>query len=1074
MSRARTWLQARKPAEEVLILGATLDAANELARSVLHDTGAVFGWHRLTLSQLAAIIARPTLASRKLAPLSPIGTHAIAARLVHRLKERDQLGRYSTVAGTPGFPLAIARVLTELRLASLSRDEIVAVVPELAPIITGYEGELSDAALCDWPGTLQLATEVASKTKPDRLIGLPMLLLDVSVTTEAEARFIRALAGKAPEVLATAAAGDESGIGRLRQALSPGMENLDQSEAQTGSLANLQRHLFSERPMAGPLAGDGAVEVFSAPGEGRECVEIVRRVLALARTGVPFDRIAVLVHSPEVYRANLQEAFNRASIPAHFVRGAIRPDPAGRALCALLRCAAEGLSARGFAEYLSVGQVPDAGVDGKPPDPTPRADRWTPPDSDLVLPAVEDADDAELEDDLAENDERPVKDGQLRAPRRWERLLVDAAVIGGRDRWRRRLDGLANELRLRLEEADEPERENLARTVDDLAAFKGYALPLIDVLGDLPSEAHWGEWLDLLGSLATQALKKPGRVLALLAELAPMSPVGPVTLTEVLAVMERLLLEVAVPPPAQRYGKVFVGPTEAARGMSFDAVFIAGVAERMFPRKIVEEPILLDGIRNQISDRLQTNPGRLNDERLAMELAVGAAERKICFSYPRLDLDQGRPRVPSFYALEAVRAAEGVLPDFAALARRAETATNARLGWPAPADTAEAIDEAEYDLALLEGLAARSDDTTGGARYLVTINPHLARALRNRFLRWSRNWTPADGLLSQSEAVQAVMATHQLGARSYSPTALQDYARCPYRFFLRAIHRLSPREVPAAIDELDPLQRGSLFHDAQFELFERLRQRGLLPVRSGNLEAAWEQLDAVLAEVAARYQDELAPAIPRVWEDGIASIRSDMREWLRRASEDDAGYVPWRFELSFGLAGRPERRHEDTESVAQAVPLDCGIQLRGSIDLVERDPSGMARVTDHKTGRAEGKKNEVVRGAKSLQPLLYALAAEKLLADEAEVASGRLYFCTSYGGFTAREVVLNDSTRELAAQIAGEIGEALSGPSLPAAPEKDACAYCDYRIVCGPYEEIRSAGKPQGRLESLLALRDLP
>ena len=653
-------------------------------------------------------------------------------------------------------------------------------------------------------------------------------------------------------------------------------------------------------------------------------------------------------------------------------------------------------------------------------------------------------------------------------------MLVDAAVIGGRDRWRRRLKGLANELRVRLEEADEPERDNLVRAIDDLAAFAGYALPLIDALADLPSEANWDKWLDLLGALATQALRKPERALALLAELAPMGPVGPVTLTEVLAVTERLLLEVAVPPPMQRYGKVFVGPTEAARGMSFDAVFIAGVAERMFPRKIVEEPILLDGVRRRISDRLQTNPSRLSDERLAMALAVGAAERKICFSYPRLDLDQARPRVPSFYALEALRAAEGVLPDFAALARRAETATNARLGWPAPSDVAEAIDEAEYDLALLERLSAGTEESTGAARYLVTVNPHLARALRNRFQRWSRNWTPADGLLSQSETVQAVMAAHQLGARSYSPTALQDYARCPYRFFLRTIHRLSPREVPAVIDELDPLQRGSLFHDVQFELFERLRDRALLPVRSGNLEAAWEQLDAVLLDVAARYQDELAPAILRVWEDGVASIRSDLREWLRRASEDDAGFVPWRFELSFGLDRRPERRHKDAQSVSLAVPLDCGIQLRGSIDLVELHSSGMARVTDHKTGRPEGKKEEIVRGGKSLQPLLYALAAEKLLAGEAQVAAGRLYFCTSNGGFAAREVVLNDNARSLAVQIADEIGEALSRPSLPAAPEKDACTYCDYRVVCGPYEEIRSAGKPRDRVESLLALRDLP
>lgn len=140
------------------------------------------------------------------------------------------------------------------------------------------------------------------------------------------------------------------------------------------------------------------------------------------------------------------------------------------------------------------------------------------------------------------------------------------------------------------------------------------------------------------------------------------------------------------------------------------------------------------------------------------------------------------------------------------------------------------------------------------------------------------------------------------------------------------------------------MQRGSLFHDVQFELLARLRELDLLPVRRNNLEEAWRQLDDVLAEVAARYRDDLAPAIERVWEDGISAIRADLREWLRRASEDDSGYVPWRFELSFGLARRPERRHKDPDSVPLAVALDCGVQLRGSIDLVERHPSGTARV----------------------------------------------------------------------------------------------------------------------------------
>jgi hypothetical protein len=126
-----------------------------------------------------------------------------------------------------------------------------------------------------------------------------------------------------------------------------------------------------------------------------------------------------------------------------------------------------------------------------------------------------------------------------------------------------------------------------------------YALPLIDELDSLPTAAHWGEWLDCLGTLATRTLKQPDRVLAILAELAPMAPVGPAELNEVLNVLRSLLLETAVPPPAQRYGKVFVGPIDTARGLTFDAVFVPGLAEKMFPRKIVEEPILLDSARMQ-------------------------------------------------------------------------------------------------------------------------------------------------------------------------------------------------------------------------------------------------------------------------------------------------------------------------------------------------------------------------------------------------------------------------------------------------------------------------------------------
>src|SRR5206468_5706990 len=55
------------------------------------------------------------------------------------------------------------------------------------------------------------------------------------------------------------------------------------------------------------------------------------------------------------------------------------------------------------------------------------------------------------EEDSAGDDRSPVVSGSLQTLYQWERLLVDASVIGGRDRWMRRLDGLRRELQKRIE-----------------------------------------------------------------------------------------------------------------------------------------------------------------------------------------------------------------------------------------------------------------------------------------------------------------------------------------------------------------------------------------------------------------------------------------------------------------------------------------------------------------------------------------------------------------------------------------------------------------------------------------------
>ncbi len=446
--------------------------------------------------------------------------------------------------------------------------------------------------------------------------------------------------------------------------------------------------------------------LLSAPGESRECVEIARLLLREAERGVPFDRMAVLLRAPSQYRALLEEALSRAGVPAHFATGTLRPDPAGRAFLALLGCAADGLSARRFAEYLSLGEVPQA-VGGAPPEAPPAGERWVPPDTELTrLPAEEPV--APVFAPSPDPD-APVVDGSLRAPWRWEQLLSDAAVISGRERWERRLDWLRAKLRAdRVAVADDEARAQRAdRDLADLAALREFALPLLRALAALPASARWGEWIDPLSALATRALRSPERVLSLLAELAPMAPVGPVPLDEVRLVLRRRLTELPVPPSGKRHGKVYVAPVESARGLSFDVVFVPALAEKLFPQKVVEDPLLLDRLRGDFPE-LETSQDRIAAERLALRLSVGAARRKLVLSWPRIDLSQGRARVPSFYGLEVVRAGEGALPAFADLSRRAEQAAGARAGWPSPKAPASAIDDAEFDLALLEGALQRS------------------------------------------------------------------------------------------------------------------------------------------------------------------------------------------------------------------------------------------------------------------------------------------------------------------------------------------------------------------------------
>ena len=1109
------WLASHPPTADVLVIGETLTGPQDLILGVVRASIATLGRRRTTLSLLASELAVARLADGGLTPGGGLARDAIVARAVLRLGP-DRLGRLGGVADTPGFGRAVGSAIEELRMAGVGADEAAGADPAFATLAREVADEWHAAGLADRARVFEAATEaVRDAGFVHYLLDHATLLYDVRVSSRVVGCFLRALLERAPDSLITVPAGDTIALDFYAAAgCAPSPESAPSPGPGERAIERLQANLFLAPP--DPRAGDGSVTVFSAPGESRECVEIARRLVELASEGRGFDRSAILLRQPEDYRPYLEEALGRARIPVYFARGVRRPDPAGRAFLSLLRCREEEYSALRFAEYLSIGEVPDATADNEPPSATPEERRWVAPvpDTDGTEADGTNTDGAEADagsgaqlgldfgldvDIESAPPESAVPARTLRVPRRWEKLLVEASVVGGRDRWTRRLDSLREELgiqRAGLEaaETDDPRVARVERALSDLAHFRGYALPLLDELAALPDSATWAEWLDRLGALATRAIREPRTVLATLAELAPMGPVGPVTLSEVIRALGPRLLELTRTPEGSRFGKVFVGPIDSARGLAFDVVFVPGMAERVFPPKIAEDPILLDDLRHALNEphpggpgsggrelgpRLTTNTERVAAERLALRIAVGAAREQVVLSYPRVEAVKSRPRVPSFYLLEAVRASEGTLPTFEDLAQRAEDVSEARIGWPAPRSADRAIDEAEYDLAVLADLGLRGDAAVRSAGHLLHANPHLARALRFRAYRWEvRRWTWADGLVGLSAGAAATLARESPDARPFSATALQHFAACPYRFYLYAIQKLSPREEPVGIEELEPLQRGSLVHQVQFELLTRLQSESAveaqagraprLPVRPENLDHALETLDLVLERVAGDFEDRLVPAIDRVWDDGIESIRQDMREWLHRQSIDPTPFEPYRFELSFGLPPDPDR---DERSVPEPVDLGVGLRLRGAIDLIERTPAGVLRVTDHKTGRYRAKRHAIIQGGELLQPVLYGLAAQRLFPD-ADVRSGRLYYCTADGEFRDHEVPIDDHTTAAARVLAEVLGQAFSAGTFQALPRDGACAWCDYRTVCGPDEERRIRRKPAP--VELKRLRDYP
>jgi hypothetical protein len=229
--------------------------------------------------------------------LTPISALGREA-LIRSITPSAKLHYLAPIAGMPGFARAVSRTLRELRM----NDE----EPEgdLRVLLDAYLRELEAKGFAD------VATEFAfaAQEQEHPFCGMPVVFLDVPVPHALEKRLVDKL----------------SAAGLL---------------------------LTRNGEFAPPNAS-----IFSASSEALECVEIARRCLT---SGLPFDRIAVLSRDAARMQPLLEEAFQRAGVPAYFTLGCLRPSSSGRAMLALLHCAAEGMSERRYREFRSLGQSSD-------------------------------------------------------------------------------------------------------------------------------------------------------------------------------------------------------------------------------------------------------------------------------------------------------------------------------------------------------------------------------------------------------------------------------------------------------------------------------------------------------------------------------------------------------------------------------------------------------------------------------------------------------------------------------------------------------------------------------------------
>ena len=474
--------------------------------------------------------------------------------------------------------------------------------------------------------------------------------------------------------------------------------------------------------------------------------------------------------------------------------------------------------------------------------------------------------------------------------------------------------------------------------------------------------------------------------------------------------------------------RVRVAEPYDARERPLKVAAVMGLTERVFPRRITEDPFLRDAeriaLRQATGMDLEEQRGRADDERFFFYLAVTAPAERLILSYPR-SADES-DTLPSFYLDEvhSVFRCSGVqvFGNSGAQNENVSEPVSEHPNTRTPehlmvvsrtlADVAPRPDEVvSHGDRLLAACATLFDpgigQMEGGTlRQAVQLMQMCMREEADR--RVTQRVVEARGLPRlprlDADGLRHAFATHRA---VFSVTELESYGRCPFQYFLRHVLRLRPEP-----DGIASNAQGTILHAVLRRYFAgRKEEEKKRRKEENSTPNTREALHRILGEMLARENLDAGPHQKQMTHRLLADALDGFAAREERF-QTQFGMQPAHFELTFGVGTRSdwedeeERQighsgeipgessssawHYDAASCAEPLLLnvvDGGppVAICGTLDRVDFDSTGTrALVLDYKLGRPPTF-GEIQRG-QSLQMPLYLLAMERVFNKVGAVA----------------------------------------------------------------------------------------